>query len=255
MKTQQLTCGFTAKRPGFGALLLLSALVVVAAGGAVAHAAAASPAAAAQASAASPAAKSVSTAASPSSTAGQVASRAEDVRPLAKGSAAPAFAVRRPDGSAYRFAAGARAKPAVLLFYRGGWCPFCNVQLGQLKTAEATLRQRGYEILFLSSDRPDILRSSLKDDIENETAHYTLLSDSDAAAARALGVAFRLDAATIAQYKTYGLDLEATQGNAQHILPVPAVFVVDRAGMITFAHFDPDYKVRLSPEALLSAAP
>lgn len=189
------------------------------------------------------------------STAGAIAASADAVRPLPKGAVAPGFVVRRPDGTVYRFEPGARAQPAVLLFYRGGWCPFCNVQLGQLKAAEAALRQRGYEMLFLSSDRPAILRSSLKDDIENETAHYTLLSDSDAAAARAFGVAFRVDDATVEQYKGYGLDLESTQGNAQHVLPVPAVFVIDREGRIGFSHYNPDYKVRLSAEELLAAAP
>jgi peroxiredoxin len=188
-------------------------------------------------------------------TAGTVASSASEVRPLDKGAAAPAFEVRRPDGTVYRFAAGPRAAPAVLLFYRGGWCPFCNVHLGQLKAAEATLRQRGYEMLFLSSDRPEILRSSLKDDIEQETAHYTLLSDAPAVAARALGIAFRVDDATVAQYKGFGVDLESTQGNDQHVLPVPAVFVVDRTGRIAFSHFNPDYKVRLSADELLAAAP
>lgn len=188
-------------------------------------------------------------------TAGAIASSASEVRPLGKGAAAPAFEARRPDGSVYRFAAGPRAAPAVLLFYRGGWCPFCNVHLGQLKAAEATLRQRGYEMLFLSSDRPEILRSSLKDDIEQETAHYTLLSDASAAAAMALGIAFRVDDATVAQYKGFGIDLESTQGNDQHVLPVPAVFVVDRAGRIAFSHFNPDYKVRLSAKELLAAAP
>jgi peroxiredoxin len=190
-----------------------------------------------------------------SSTAGRVVDKAEDVRPLARGAAAPGFVVRHPDGTEYRFEPGARAKPAALLFYRGGWCPFCNVHLGQLKEAEAILRQRGYDILFLSSDRPEILRSSLKDDIENETAHYTLLSDSDASAARAFGVAFRLEDGVVEQYKGYGIDLESTQGNTQHVLPVPAVFVVDRAGQIAFSHHNPDYQVRLGAEELLAAAP
>ncbi len=177
------------------------------------------------------------------------------VQPLTVGTEAPVFVARNPDGSDYRFDATAREAPAVLIFYRGGWCPFCNVQLGQLKQAEATLRERGYEVLFLSSDRPEILRSSLKDDIENEVANYTLLSDAEAQAARAFGVAFRLDDATVARYKTGGLDLEEVAGNAQHILPVPAVFVVDRAGTIRFAHFNPDFRLRLSAEELLAAAP
>lgn len=189
------------------------------------------------------------------STAGRIVDAAEDVRPLAAGAIAPGFVARYPDGTEYRFESGTRVRPAVLLFYRGGWCPFCNVQLGQLQEAEAILRERGYEILFLSSDRPDILRSSLQDDVEKTTAGYTLLSDSDAIAARAWGVAFRIAEPVVEQYKTRGLDLESTQGNAEHVLPVPAVFVVDRSGRVAFSHFNPDFRVRLSAKELLEAAP
>lgn len=189
------------------------------------------------------------------STAGRIVDSAEDVRPVATGTPAPGFIVRHPDGTEYRFESGQRARPAVILFYRGGWCPFCNVHLGQLKEAEATLRGRGYEILFLSSDRPELLRSSLRDDVENATADYTLLSDSDAVAARAWGVAYRLAEPVVEQYKARGLDLESTQGNVGHVLPVPAVFVVDREGRVAFSHHNPDYRIRLSADELLEAAP
>ncbi len=179
---------------------------------------------------------------------------ATKVQPVKVGTEAPAFTVRSADGSPYRFAVGERTAPAVLIFYRGGWCPYCNVQLGQLKEAEATLRERGYEVLFLSADRPEILRSSLKEDAAGDAANYTLLSDADANAAKAFGVVFRVDDKTYEQYKTYGIDLEAASGAKPHLLPVPAVFVVDRAGIVRFAHFNPDYKVRLSADELLAAA-
>jgi peroxiredoxin len=184
-----------------------------------------------------------------------VADDATKVQPLAVGDRVPAFVVRRPDSSSYNFDPAARSASAVIIFYRGGWCPYCNVHLGQLKTAETTLRERGYEVLFMSSDRPEIFLSSLKDDIEKDAANYTLLSDSDAAAAKAFRVAFRVDDTTVEKYKGFGIDLEATQGNAQHILPVPAVFVVDKSGTVQFAHFNPDYEKRLSADELLAAAP
>jgi peroxiredoxin len=179
---------------------------------------------------------------------------ATKVQPLTRGARVPSFVVLRPDGSDYAFDPAARKGPAVVIFYRGGWCPYCNVHLGQLKAAEASLRERGYEVLFMSSDLPDILLSSLKDDVEKEVANYTLLSDSNAQAAKAFRVAFRVDDATVEQYKGFGIDLEATQGNTQHILPVPAVFVVDAGGVVQFAHFNPDYKTRLSADELLAAA-
>lgn len=185
---------------------------------------------------------------------GVVAADANLVQPLSAGAKAPKFWARKPDGTRYEFDPASRAAPAVMIFYRGGWCPYCNAHMGQLKAAEATLRQRGYEVLFMSSDRPEILFSSLKDDIEKEVAHYTLLSDADAQVARAFGVAFQVDAATVEQYKGFGIDLEQTQGNAAHVLPVPSVFVIGKDGKIVFAHFDPDYKERLSAEKLLAVA-
>jgi peroxiredoxin len=187
--------------------------------------------------------------------AGGVASDATTVRPLAAGSPAPSFTAIRPNGRVYRFDAQHLKAPAVIIFYRGGWCPYCNAHLKSLKEAEGALRARGYEVLFLSTDRPELLRSSLKTDTRAEAAHYTLLSDSAAHASKAFGVAFRLDDATVANYKTFGVDVEVSQGNNAHILPVPAVFVVNRNGAIVFAHHNADYKVRLSPAELLAAAP
>jgi peroxiredoxin len=83
---------------------------------------------------------------------------------------------------------------------------------------------------------------------------YHLLSDSSMGAAHAFGVAFHVDAATLAQMKTYGIDLEATQGSAAHELPVPSVFIVDRRGVVRFRHYDPDYTVRLDAAHVLAAA-
>jgi len=73
-------------------------------------------------------------------------------------------------------------------------------------------------------------------------------------AARAFGVAFRVDAAGLAKFQEYGVDLEAASGQSHHQLPVPAVFIIDRSGVIRFVHANPDYTTRISAEALLAAA-
>jgi peroxiredoxin len=171
------------------------------------------------------------------------------VKPLAAGTPAPAFTVREADGRPFRFEPDALAKPAMLIFYRGGWCPYCNAHLKDLRTAVPEVAALGYDVLFLSTDRPEILRSSLKEPVD-----YHLLSDSDVNAARAFGVAYRMDDATYQKYKGYGLDLEQTQGAKHHELPVPAVFIVDRAGTIRFAHSNSDYKIRLPAAEVVAAA-
>ena len=171
------------------------------------------------------------------------------ITPLAVGSKAPAFTVREADGKPFHFAPSKRTKPALLIFYRGGWCPYCNTHLKDLRLVEPKLVALGYDVLFLSTDRPEILHSSLKEDVL-----YRLLSDNEVQAARAFGIAYRMDDATYEKYKGYGLDLESTQGAKHHELPVPAVVIVDRKGIIRFMYANADYTVRLDATSLLAAA-
>jgi peroxiredoxin len=172
------------------------------------------------------------------------------VRPLPVGSRAPAFSAQTKEGVVRSFSPDGYQKPTVVIFYRGGWCPYCNTQLSDLRLVEPKLRQRGFEIVFLSTDRPAILYSSLK----AEHIHYTLLSDSRLEAAKAFHIAFHLDDAAIAKMKGFGVDLDSTTGEPLHELPVPSVFIIDRTGTIRYVYSNPDFKVRLGADALWAAA-
>jgi peroxiredoxin len=172
------------------------------------------------------------------------------VQPLAVGDRAPLFTARHADGTAYRFDPGHLAKPQVLIFYRGGWCPYCNMQLADMRLVEPKLRANGFEILFLSTDRPELLYTSLKE----QDIHYTLLSDNLLQAAEAFHVAFKIDDATYARQLQFGFDLEKTTGSQKHELPVPSVFIIDRSGVIRFVYSNPDFTVRLGADALWKAA-
>jgi peroxiredoxin len=174
----------------------------------------------------------------------------QQVRPLAVGAKAPIFAARTTEGALRTFRPDEYTKPTVVLFYRGGWCPYCNAQLSDLHLVEPKLRNSGFEIVFLSTDRPELLYSSLK----AADIHYTLLSDSQLEAAKAFHVAYHVDDATLAKMREYGVDLEATTGTKQHELPVPSVFIIDTSGTIRFVYSNPDYKIRLGADALWSAA-
>src|ERR1700722_2668082 len=151
------------------------------------------------------------------------------VQPLAVGMRAPAFSAQTKDGVLRTFSPESYKKPTVVIFYRGGWCPYCNLQLSNLQLSdlhlvEPKLRQSGFEVVFLSTDRPAILYPSLK----SEHIDYTLLSDSRLEAAKAFHIAFHLDDATIAKMKGFGVDLDSTTGEPLHELPVPSVFIIDR---------------------------
>lgn len=123
------------------------------------------------------------------------------------------------------------------------------MQLGQLQKIEADLVELGYRILAISPDLPQNLKST----VEKNTLRYVLLSDSKMEAARAFGLAFRVDEQGYKRLSGYGIDLEAASGEKHHLLPVPAVYLV-KDGIIEFQYANPNYRVRLNPEVLLAAA-
>jgi peroxiredoxin len=172
------------------------------------------------------------------------------VQPLGVGEKASAAILRRPDGQETDLATLYGQKPTVLIFYRGGWCPYCNTHLGQIATAEPELLKMGYQVVAISPDRPEELAKTL----DKQHLAYQLLSDSDAVLARAFGLVFRVDDPTLEKYRGFGIDLEGASGRDHHLLPVPAVYIVDTTGTIRFAHWNPDYKTRLASEDLLKAA-
>lgn len=175
---------------------------------------------------------------------------ARDVRPLRVGDSVPNGALQSIDGKPVAFKDLITHKPSVVIFYRGGWCPFCNIQMGQLATLEPSLTAMGYQILAVSPDQP----AKLKESLDKHHLAYTLLSDRTMDLTRQFGLAYRVSHEVVAKMKQYGSDLESSTGNTLHLLPVPAAYVVDRKGVIHFVYFNPDIKVRVNPDELLKAA-
>lgn len=179
-----------------------------------------------------------------------VASSAEEVNPLLNNAMIPDVTVKNTDGETVALRDLVKKKPTVFVFYRGGWCPYCNQHLADLKKIEEDIADMGYQVFAISADRPELLKET-KD--KNELS-YTLLSDSPMKATKAFGLAFKVDDATVKRYKEYGIDLEADSGYDHHILPAPAIYLVGTDGIVDFNYVNPDYKKRIEGEILLSAA-
>ena len=178
---------------------------------------------------------------------------ANDVNPILTGSDIPTFTAKTPGNKEVSFNTENIEKPIILTFYRGGWCPYCNKHLAELRETEEKLIEMGFEVVFMSPDSPANLQKSL-DAMKDEEVNYKLLSDADMAISRAFGIAFKLDDATVKKYKDWGLDLEQASGFDHHQLPAPATFLVGTDGRIHFQYVNPDYKVRVGPKVLLAAA-
>lgn len=142
-------------------------------------------------------------------------------------------------------------QPAVIIFYRGGWCPYCTTHLMALAGIKDELIQSGHQILAISTDQP----ATIKETPNREKLGYTLLSDARMEAAKAFGISFRVPDDLVSKYKSeYKIDIEAASGETHHLLPHPAVFIIGKDGIIRFAHVNTDYKTRLDPQAILKAA-
>ena len=170
---------------------------------------------------------------------------------LKAGDNVPDVRVRTIEGKEIALSDALARKPSVVIFYRGGWCPFCTRHLSALSEIRPDLEKNNIQLVAISIDQPEKLRETLG----QHNLDYTLLCDSDAAAAKAFGIAFRVDDATVKLYKdSYKIDLDAASGLTHHLLPHPAVYVIATDGKIHFAHVNEDYKQRLPAAEILQAA-
>lgn len=172
------------------------------------------------------------------------------VSPILVNSTIPDVSVKTIDGEMKALKTVVAEKPTVLIFYRGGWCPYCSRHMAELQKIEGQIVDMGYQILAISVDKPEILKETLTEG----KLSYTLLSDSPAEVMKAFGVAYKVDEKTISRYKSVGIDFEKNTGYNHHILPAPAVFILNQEGTVKFQYVNPDYKQRINGDVLLTAA-
>lgn len=185
-----------------------------------------------------------------------IAASADDVQPLTVGDLAPRFLLETVDGQPFDFDPQSLERPAVLLVFRGGWCPYCNLYLSDMRKVVPEIRRMGTDVFFLSGDRPELLYESLEVRTQEDIGGlgYTILSDANAQASIALGIAFQVSDETVDYVNNKGDGYRESSMEKHGVLPVPAVFAIDKDGVIAFAYVNADYKVRLPAEELLAAA-
>ncbi len=178
---------------------------------------------------------------------------AENTRPVGVGTEMMSAELLDLEGKAVDLRDLVMAKPTVLIFYRGGWCPYCNTHLGELATIEPELDALGFQVIAISPERPETLAQALKDN--PPPASRILLSDRNMVVSSSFGLAYQMPPDLEKKYREYGIDIAPIPDNPDHHwLPVPAAFVFDRGGSVTYAFFDHDYTKRVEPADLLAAA-
>jgi peroxiredoxin len=139
-------------------------------------------------------------------------------------------------------------RPLIVVFYRGGWCPYCNLELRAWQLLLPQVKAAGAQLIAISPQTPD---NSLSTREKNELA-FEVLSDSNLQAAEGFGIVFDLPKELVDVYSTVGHDLPKTNGNGRWALPVPATYVIDRSGIIQYANVDADYRNRAEPVDVLA---
>jgi len=139
--------------------------------------------------------------------------------------------------------------PVVLVFYRGGWCPFCMKHLSDIEKHLDELKALGASVVAVSPETPEHVAETIK----KVGAEYTILSDPEMLAATAYNLTFEVDPGTQKKYHGYGIDLETWNANGEWKLPVPALYVIDKQGIIRWRHVDEDYRKRVKGRDVVAA--
>ena len=175
---------------------------------------------------------------------------ADKITPLLKGSQIPYARLSNINSEQKTLKEVLDNKPTVLIFYRGGWCPYCNLQLGELQKIEAKLKELGVKIVAISPDTPEKLKKSIKE----KTLSYELYNDPNLNTAKAFGIAYRLDSEDYKKQLGFSEDFQEMPERTEYLLPVPAAFLVDKDGSIRFKYANANYQIRVSSDDLITQA-
>ena len=170
---------------------------------------------------------------------------------LQVGQRAPQLSLPNAKGEVVDLAQLWQQGPLIVVFYRGGWCPYCNLELRAWQQLLPQVKAQGAQLVAISPQSPD---NSLSTQEKNSLA-FEVLSDSSLQAADGFGIAFDMPKELVDLYSSVGHDLPKTNGNGRWALPVPATYVIDRSGVILYANIDADYRNRAEPADVLSVLP
>jgi len=167
-------------------------------------------------------------------------------RALKAGARAPSFNLPDSDGKVVSSADLLTKGPLVITFYRGVWCPYCNMDLQAIEEAAAEIRKRGASLVAISQQTPANSRKSQRDN--NLT--YPILSDKGGEIANAFGIRWKLPDYLKEVFSMFKTDLAVFNGEPSWTLPMPARYVIGTDGVIAYAEVNPDYTRRPDPSEL-----
>ena len=172
----------------------------------------------------------------------------QDQPGIGKGVKAPDFEALNFKGEKVKLSDLYKDGPVVLIFYRGSWCPYCNTQLQQLQSRLEDIRKYGASLVAVSVDKIDKAAEA----VEGHDLEFEVISNPEGDILRAYDLIYKVPDELNKKYKEqYNIDLEAASGRTDHVIAIPATYVINTSGTIVFAYANEDYKVRTSVEEII----
>jgi len=170
------------------------------------------------------------------------------INALQKGEKAQDFTLTNATGEQISLYQELKKGPVILMWYRGGWCPYCNLTLRAMQSMLPAFKAGGAQLFAITPETPD---KSLSTAEKNEL-QYEILTDKDNTVARNYGVVFKLTE-DVKKYYEDGFGLSEYNGNDKGELPLAATYLIGTDGIVTFAFLDADYRNRAEPIEVLNA--
>lgn len=168
---------------------------------------------------------------------------------LGVGELAPDFVLPDATGREVGLSDMLNAGPVVVSFYRGAWCPYCNIELRALQGALAGFRDVGATLVAISPNLPDGSMTV----VERHELGYPVLSDVGNHVANEFGLVFRFQDDLVAEYRDMGIDVGSSNGRTEWEIPLPATYVIGQDRTIVFTFVDADYRKRAEPVEVIAA--
>jgi peroxiredoxin len=168
---------------------------------------------------------------------------------LRRGQVSPQFALPSASGAIVSLGERLADGPVIVTFYRGGWCPYCNIALRALQSRLPEIKRLGSSLIAISPEVPDQSLTTT----EKLALEFDVLSDADNSIARLFGLVYRVSDAARERLQAFGRDLVAHNGTDSWELPITATYVINQEGLIVFDHVEADYRDRLDPATIVNA--
>lgn len=167
---------------------------------------------------------------------------------LKVGDTFPDFNLKNPSHKTVRLQDIHTSEKLIIAFFRGSWCPYCNLELQALETVLPEIHSKNARLIAVSPQLP-VYNDSLQ---KQHQLSFPVLTDTENKLAHRLGITFRLSDAVAPHYEQLGIRLEDFNADPTGFLPIPAIFVIDRDGIIRYSHIDPDYRNRVEITTLIA---